>query len=200
MYREVWYIAKVLRYHQCFHGISSIHPIRKCWWIFWFGLEKISKNRKLSKIHRKVFEHIPNASAVQFWASNSSSVTFGHAKHPKILDFYWFCSKVDFFREGLHMMNRDNACALPPRISIKGHIGIFPYSFFDVSQCSKRRLAIHFERTPPLRGSNTGGSAITNTQKWAKLSQLRSDLTSRVFGVAASHSAREPAAWVPWRA
>ena len=27
------------------------------------------------------------------------------------------------------------ACALPPRISIKGHIGIFPYSFFDVSQC-----------------------------------------------------------------
>ena len=47
----------------------------------------------------------------------------------------------------------------PPRISIKGHIGSFPYSFFDVSQCSKRRLAIHFERPPPLDRSNMGGGA-----------------------------------------
>ena len=33
---------------------------------FWFGVEKVSKNEKLTKIHENVFEHIPNAHALQF--------------------------------------------------------------------------------------------------------------------------------------
>ena len=50
-----------------------------------------------------MFEHIPDASAVQFVAPNSAWITFGQGERPKFIKFSRFCSKVDFFREGLHI-------------------------------------------------------------------------------------------------
>ena len=57
------------------------------------------------------------------------------------------------------------AWALPPRIPIGRNIGTFSYYFFEVSQCQRRRLAIHFVRPPPLDRPNTGGCAGTDGPK-----------------------------------
>ena len=70
---------------------------------FWSGVEKVSKNEKLSKIHENVFEHIPNAHALQFWAPNSPYATFGHDFRAGPRDFGGFSSKVDFLQAGLHI-------------------------------------------------------------------------------------------------
>ena len=54
---------------------------------FWFEVEKISKNEKLPKIHENLFEHIPNACALQFWAPNTLTCRFGHGQRAKSSDF-----------------------------------------------------------------------------------------------------------------
>ena len=51
---------------------------------FWFGLEKYWRKK-----YYKTFEHIPNASAVQFWAPNSSSTTVPRGKRSKVIDVFF---------------------------------------------------------------------------------------------------------------
>ena len=51
---------------------------------FWFGLEKYWR-----KNYYTTFEHIPNASAVQFWAPNSSSTTVPRGKRSKVIDVFF---------------------------------------------------------------------------------------------------------------
>ena len=50
-----------------------------------------------------MFEHIPNAHALQFWAPNSYMIIFEHDFRDGPLDFGGFSSKVRFFRRRLQI-------------------------------------------------------------------------------------------------
>ena len=70
---------------------------------FWSAVEKIPKNEKLSKIHENVFEHIPNAHALQFWVPDASSSTFRHGFRAGPPRFWRNLPKFQFYQRRLHI-------------------------------------------------------------------------------------------------